>query len=319
MIGRITQQMTSQMTINELTQSLDRLDTTQQQLSTGKRINQPSDDPYGASQAITLSGDLSSLTSYSSSVSDGTAWTTAASTSMTNIDNIVQRVRELTVGAANGTNSASSLSDSAAEVNQLIASVKQEANTQYSGQYIFGGTGPATPSTTTPPTIPPPYDTTTVPPNDAYSGNSGAVNRTIGPGSTIQVNTDVSQLLGNGQPAAGQPADGKLLDVLRNIAADMSPGGNIANLGTSDLTGIDASLTTLGGMQATAGATTNRLELATSRISNLQISDTQALSDTQDANMASTITDYSNEQASYTAALKASANIIQQSLLSFLS
>jgi flagellar hook-associated protein 3 FlgL len=306
MIGRITQQMTAQLTISELSQSLDRLDTTQQELSTGKRINQPSDDPYGASQAIKLSGDLSSLTSYSSSVNDGTAWTSAAASSLTNINNIVQRVRELTVQAANGTNSASSLSDSAAEVNQLIASVKQEANTQYSGQYIFAGTSSAAA-----------YDTTTVPPNDVYGGNSGAVNRTIGPGTTVQVNTDVSQLLGNGQPASG-PADGKLLDVLRNIAADMSPGGNTANLGTTDLKGIDANLTTLGGMQATTGSTTNRLQLATSRISNLQISDTQALSNTQDANMASTITDYSNEQASYTAALKASANIIQQSLLSFL-
>jgi flagellar hook-associated protein 3 FlgL len=303
MIGRITQQMTAQLTISELTQSLDRLDTTQQELSTGKRINQPSDDPYGASQAITLSGDLSSLTSYSSSVNDGTAWTSAADASLTNINNIVQRVRELTVAAANGTNSASSLSDSAAEVNQLIASLKQEGNTQYSGQYIFAGTSSTAP-----------YDTTTVPPIDTYGGNSGAVNRTIGPGATVQVNTDVSQLLGSGQSAA----DGKLLDVLRNIAADMSPGGTTANLGTSDLKAIDLNLTQLGGMQATTGATTNRLQLATSRISNLQISDTQALSNVQDANMASTITDYSNEQASYTAALKASANIIQQSLLSFL-
>jgi flagellar hook-associated protein 3 FlgL len=309
MIGRITQQMTSQMTINELTQSLDRLDTTQQELSTGKRINQPSDDPYGASQAIALNGDLSSLTNYSSSVTDGTAWTSATDASLTNINNIVQRVRELTVQAANGTNSASSLSDSAAEVNQLIASVKQEANTQYSGQYVFAGTGSAAP-----------YNTTNVPPNDVPTPYTGPVNRTIGPGTTVQVNTDISSLLGNGQPVSGsgQPPDGKLLDVLRNIAADMSPGGNTANLSTSDLAGIDSNLSVLGGMQATTGATTNQLQLATSRISNLQISDTAALSNTQDANMASTITDYSNEQASYTAALKASANIIQQSLLSFL-
>jgi flagellar hook-associated protein 3 FlgL len=305
MIGRITQQMTAQLTISELSQSLDRLDTTQQQLSTGKRINQPSDDPYGASQAITLSGDLSSLTNYSKGVADGTAWTSATDASLTNINNIAQRVRELAVQAANGTESASARSDSAAEVNQLIASLKQEANTQYSGQYIFAGNASSTA----------PYSSAT---GDAYQGNSGAVNRTIGPGATVQVNTDISGLLGSGQAANSGAGDNKLLNILENVAADMSPGGNTANLGGSDLTGIDASLTTLGGLQATTGATTNRLQLATSRISNLQISDTQALSNTQDANMASTITDYSNEQASYTAALKASANIIQQSLLSFL-
>jgi len=45
MFGRITTQMTASMTLNDLQQSLNRLDTTQQQLSSGKKLNQPSDDP----------------------------------------------------------------------------------------------------------------------------------------------------------------------------------------------------------------------------------------------------------------------------------
>jgi flagellar hook-associated protein 3 FlgL len=321
MIGRITQLMTSQQTISQLNQSLSKMDTTQQEISSGKRISQPSDDPYGASQAIKLSGDLSSLTNYSSGIADATAWTSATDTSLTAIEKIVQRVQELTLAAANGTTSPADRSDSAQEVNQMIDSIKDEANTQYSGQYIFGGTGPATPSTPPAPT-PPPYGTTTystsTPPvplvlNDAYSGKSGAVTRAIGPGSTITINTDLSQLLGGSTTSTGN-----LLSVLRNISADMSGTGTTANLGTTDLAGLQASLNTLGGIQANVGATENRLQLATTRISNLQISDTAALSNVQDVDMASALTTYSNEQASYTAALKVGASIVQQSLLSFL-
>jgi hypothetical protein len=51
-IGRITTQMTQQMTLADLQQSMDQLDTAQQQMSTGKQINQPSDDPYGTSLSI---------------------------------------------------------------------------------------------------------------------------------------------------------------------------------------------------------------------------------------------------------------------------
>jgi flagellar hook-associated protein 3 FlgL len=310
MIGRITQMMMTEQTTAGITQALNRLNTTQQEMTSGKRINQPSDDPYGASQAITLSGDLSSLSNYSNNVNDGTAWTTATGASLSNMNDIVQRVRELTVSAANGTNSASSLQADAAEVNQLIDSIKQEGNTQYAGQYIFSGTTSS---------VAPYAPTTSNAPNDGYLGGTGSVNRTIGPGATVAVNTDMSQLLGNGAVPVSPAVtpDGKLLDVLRNIAADMTS-GNTPSLGTTDLSGIDANLNTLYAMQARVGATDNRLTLATSRIASLTISDTQALSNVQDADPISTYTDYSNEQAAYTAALKVGASIVQQSLMDFL-
>ena len=144
MFGRITTQMTASMTLNDLQQSLNRLDTTQQQLSSGKKINQPSDDPYGTSQAMSLNGQLSSLNDYTNNITDGTAWTQQATTSLGDIDSMVQRVRELVVQASNGTYSQSDLNASASEVNQLIDAIKQEANASYNGQYIFSGTSTGT-------------------------------------------------------------------------------------------------------------------------------------------------------------------------------
>ncbi|HET7047132.1 MAG TPA: flagellar hook-associated protein FlgL [Solirubrobacteraceae bacterium] len=300
MFGRITTQMTASMTLNDLQQSLNRLDTTQQQLSSGKKINQPSDDPYGTSQAMSLNGQLSSLNDYTNNITDGTAWTQQATTSLGDIDSMVQRVRELVVQAANGTYTQSDLNASASEVNQLIDAIKQEANASYNGQYIFSGTSTGTA----------PYQTGST---DTYQGGTGSVNRLIGPNTTLTVNTNISSLLGNGQ-ASG---DGGLLDTLRTIASDMQS-GNTGAIGGADLKNLDSNFGTLTQMEANVGAVSNRLTLASTRIQQLQNSDTAALSNVQDADMATVAINFSTEQAAYSAALKAGANIVQSSLLDFL-
>lgn len=300
MFGRITTQMTASMTLNDLQQSLNRLDTTQQQLSSGKKINQPSDDPYGTSQAMSLNGQLSSLNDYTNNIADGTAWTQQATTSLGNVDSMVQRVRELVVQASNGTYSQSNLNASASEVNQLIDAIKQEANASYNGQYIFSGTSTGTA----------PYQTGST---DTYQGGTGSVDRLIGPNTTLSVSTNISTLLGNGQ-ASG---DGGLLDTLRTIASDMQS-GNTGAIGGADLKNLDSNFGTLTQMEANVGAITNRLTLASTRIQQLQNSDTAALSNVQDADMATVAINFSTEQAAYSAALKAGANIVQSSLLDFL-
>lgn len=300
MFGRITTQMTASMTLNDLQQSLNRLDTTQQQLSSGKKINQPSDDPYGTSQAMNLNGQLSALNDYTNNITDGNAWTQQATTSLGDIDSMVQRVRELVVQASNGTYTQSDLNASAAEVNQLIDAIKQEANASYNGQYIFSGTSTATA----------PYQTGST---DTYQGGTGTVDRLIGPNTKISVNTNISSLLGNGQAAA----DGGLLDTLRTVVSDMQS-GNIGAIGGADLKNLDTNFGTLTQMEANVGAVSNRLTLASTRIQQLQNSDTAALSNVQDADMATVAINFSTEQAAYQAALKAGANIVQSSLLDFL-
>jgi flagellar hook-associated protein 3 FlgL len=300
MFGRITTQMTASMTLADLQQSLNRLDTIQQQLSSGKKINQPSDDPYGTSQAMGLNGQLSALNDYTNNITDGTAWTQQATTSLGDIDSMVQRVRELVVQASNGTYTQSDLNASAAEVNQLIDAIKQEANASYNGQYIFSGTSTGTA----------PYQTGST---DTYQGGTGNVNRLIGPNTTISVNTNISTLLGNGQASN----DGGLLDTLRTVVSDMQS-GNIGAIGGADLKNLDANFGTLTQMEANVGAISNRLTLASTRIQQLQNSDTAALSNVQDADMATVAINFSTEQAAYQAALKAGANIVQSSLLDFL-
>jgi flagellar hook-associated protein 3 FlgL len=153
--------------------------------------------------------------------------------------------------------------------------------------------------------------------SDAYQGNSGsagAVTRLIGPGTTVQVNADLSSVLGSGQ--TGGTGDGKLLDTLRTVLSDMNNGSTGAL--SNDLTKIDTNFNALTQLQAGLGATTDRLQLASSRVSDLNLADTQVLSNTRDADMAQTEIEYSTQQVAYQAALKAGATIIQSSLMDFL-
>ncbi len=301
--GRITTQMTTASVLSSINNVQDQMATTQQQLSTGKSINQPSDNPYGASLAIQLKNDLAGLNNYNSNITDGTAWASAADTSLQNVMSMLQRAQELTVQASNGVESSTDLSATADEIDQLADAIKQEANTQYNGQYIFSGTASGTQ----------PYSNST---GDVYQGNTAAVTRQIGPGSTLQVNVDISGLLGSGTSAN----DGKLLDTLRTISADMRSGNSsgVADLSTTQISALQSSLNSLTQVQANVGATQNRLTLATDRIQGLQNSDTVALSNDEDINMAQAMTSFSNEQAAFTAALKAGANIVQSSLMDFL-
>lgn len=303
MITRITNQMMSAQVLANVNSVQDQLSHTEEQLSSGKRINQPSDDPYGASLAVQLHTDLSGLQNYQNNITDATAWLQAAGASLTNITSMIQRAQELVVQAANGTQSSGDRQASAAELSQLTDAIKQEANTQYNGQYIFSGNATATA----------PYAAAS---GDVYQGNTGPVTRQISPGSAMQVNTGISALLGSGSGAN----DGKLLDTLRAAAAAMTSGSaaSVSTLSSTTLSSLASSLDTVTQMQANVGASQNRLTYASERIQSLQSSDTAALSNDEDVNMASAMTSYSSLQAAFTAALRAGANIVQSSLMDFL-
>jgi flagellar hook-associated protein 3 FlgL len=295
--------MVTSQTLTDLNNSLSSLERSADELSSGKTILEPSDNPYGASRVIDLQSQLEGLTDYETDAQDGIAWENTASSSMSNMNELAQRVRELVVEAANGTNNQGDLNTIATEIEQLTESIKQDASTQYAGQYVFSGT-----ATTTPP-----YEQGA---NDEFKGNTETVSRAVGPGGQVVISTNISTLLGNGE-ASG---DGKLLDTLRTIVGHLRSGtveGREA-LGTTDLTDLDTNLETLSQLQAVAGSATDQLKAALTRNESVQTSITESLSNVEDTNVAAVSIQYANEQAAYEAALRAGASIVQESLLNFL-
>jgi len=302
MSERITPAMITSATLGDLSTSLAALQRTSEELSSGRTILEPSDNPYGASHVINLQSQLDGLSSYESAAQDGIARENTASSAMSNMNTVVQRVRELVLQAANGTNNQSDLNTIALQVEQLTESVKQDANSQYAGEYIFSGTTTKTA----------PYGAE----NDEYQGNAETIARAVGPEATVKISTNISTLLGNGEEAK----DGKLLDTLRTIAKNLRAGTPeaVLEVSTTNLKSLDANLETLTQLQAGVGSTINQLQAALSRNEALQSSITQALSNTEDTNVAATSIAYANEQAAYSAALRAGATIVQESLLNFL-
>lgn len=126
----------------------------------------------------------------------------------------------------------------------------------------------------------------------------------------MAVNLNADELLGSG-------ADGKLLAVLRGVSAHLRSGDGAALRG-GDLTGLDTGTDTLLTKRAQNGALTNRLEGTLSQLSALEEVQVRSLSETEDADMAKVLTDFSIQSASYQAALRAGASIVQSSLLDFL-
>ena len=88
MSERITPAMVTSATLNDLNSSLAALTRTTDELSSGKTILEPSDNPYGASQVIDLQSQLDGLSSYESNAQDGISWENTASSAMANMSEV---------------------------------------------------------------------------------------------------------------------------------------------------------------------------------------------------------------------------------------
>jgi flagellar hook-associated protein 3 FlgL len=303
MSGRITNLMVSRSVLSDLNDVSTRLSKTQQKMSSGKEITRPSDDPYGTSRALSLRSDLDGVQQYQRNIGEATAWQNISDAALSKINDAVQRARELTIQAATDSAGQAARSAAAQEIDQLIETIKGEANASYGGSYVFSGTK----------IDQKPY---AVGGADTYAGDTGTVAREIGPGVSVPVNVVGQTILGDGQ-ASG---DNKLLDVLRDITDDLRGGtvANANNLRGTDLQRLDTNLAALTQTRATVGATTNRLESADARLQQVEETTTTLLSNVEDADMAKTLIDYSMQQNVYQSALRAGSTIIQQSLLDFL-
>jgi flagellar hook-associated protein 3 FlgL len=271
------------------------------QVSTGNRLQRPSDDPQAVQKALNLRGDLAATAQYMDTASASQGWAQATDDALSDINDVLQRAREAVVQGGNGTMSQKDRNDIATQIDQLIGQAKASGNATFDGQYIFAGQKTDTA----------PYDPDGA---DTFNGDTGSIIRTIGPGVSVQLNGSLGSVLGNG-------SDGKALQVLRDIAAHLR-GGTAADtnaLRTSDLSAIDASMADVSTARAEAGALSNRLTTATNRLTDLQTSTEKVRSGVEYVDLAEAISTLSSQQAVYQAALQATgSSLSQRTLMDFL-
>ena len=117
-----------------------RLNETQLQLSTGKRVNRPSDDPSASTQLLKLSTLRSKTEQFNRNIDSARHQLQLQESVLSSVSNVLQRVRELTVQANNATQSNESRAAIADEIYNRIDELLQYANTKDpSGEYIFSG------------------------------------------------------------------------------------------------------------------------------------------------------------------------------------
>lgn len=137
-IGTNIAALRSQNGINKATMNLN---TAMERLSTGKRINSAKDDAAGLAIASRMTSQVRGLSAAMRNANDGISLAQTAEGAMGEVGNMLQRVRELAVQSANGTNSTSDRTAIQAEVTQLLGQINDIANTTtFNGTKLVDGT-----------------------------------------------------------------------------------------------------------------------------------------------------------------------------------
>lgn len=137
---RITSSMLSSNYLKNVSKNMNYIQTLQNQLSTGKEISRPSDDPYKASRIVKMYADISSNEQYNDNITDVTNFLDVTDTSITQISNLYSRVRELLVSAGNAAYGSEQMKSIQDEMKVKVDQLAQLLNTNFDGKYVFGGT-----------------------------------------------------------------------------------------------------------------------------------------------------------------------------------
>lgn len=297
---RVTNSMVVNNLLSNLGNNATRLAKYQNQVSTGKRITKPSDDPVGASYSVRYSTDIEKENQYMSNIESSKEVLTATETALNSANEVLARMRELTVQAGGAASSESARKSIAVEIEQLKEELIGIANTTYNGRYIFSG-----------------YKTDKKLVNDDGSyaitvTDTEKINYQISQHNVMQVNTLGTDIFG-----AGEEKDIPQLFADIDVLVGHVTAGD--NKGISDCLAKldDAQDKVLAGMTEIGGKM-NRLDLAQSRVTNNITYLKEARSMNDDVDSAEAITNLTMEKTVYNAALQVGASIIQQTLLDFI-
>ena len=113
--------------------------TLENEATTGLAVQNPSDNPSATQSILDMETESSALTQYQANITQLQQQATTASSAMQSLQTIVSQASAIAT-EADGTATQSDLNNYATEVTQLIQEAAQVVNTQFEGNYLFGGT-----------------------------------------------------------------------------------------------------------------------------------------------------------------------------------
>jgi flagellar hook-associated protein 3 FlgL len=297
---RITQRLMVERSLSSMQSGMNRLARSQEQLSTGRLINRPSDSPTGTNDAMRLRAQLAADAQYYRNASDGLSYLGRTDNTLTTMVDNVRRARDLVVqGASTGSNGPDARAAIAAELRQIKESLVALANTEHMGRPLFGGTstGPA-------------YTTAGAPPAATYNGDDGEVVRVVGDDMPVKVNVTGREAFEVG----GDDLFTVMDDTIAAMEADPVVSADIGD----KLGRIDAVSKQMLSALADVGTRYGRVEGALATLTSTNLDNTAALSGVENVDIAKAVMDLQMAEVAHQAALGATARVLQPSLIDFL-
>lgn len=260
-----------------------------QQLSSGKRVTQPSDDPAAAAAYVQNRARAEYTDEYKQSVTSVRAFLKTADSALNSVVTALTRAISLGTQAATSTTSADNRQQIAKDVEGAFNAVLQAANTNYQGVYLFNGTAGAQVA----------FDAA-----GTYKGNSGANKVYVSDGRSVEVNVPGNKLFGN------------VFQALTNLKTALQSGtGTDIQNATSAVT---AALTSFSTERVFYGSTLNQLDSAESFLNQEEINLASEENDLVGASVTQAATDLSQAVLAHNAALSAFAKVTSKTLLDYL-
>jgi flagellar hook-associated protein 3 FlgL len=296
---RVTDSRSYDIAIATIQANVEAMNRAQQQVSSGRRIARPADDPTGAASVTRLRAAMSDIDSFTRGIADARTWLGVQDTALQSASRLLGRAKELGTQAVNGAQNASSRDAIAVELEGIRSQLASLANTTQQGQSVFGGfTGTA-------------VDVTAAAATYVGSPAGTSVLRQVSPEQVVSVNTDGAQVFGF--------TAGVGLDVFTTLSqfATAVRAGDTAAIATQSAT-LDARADDIRNALGGVGSRTALLDGLENALGDRKLALTEQTSSLEDADPASAAIDLTRAAQSYEAALAAISRTAQISLLDFL-
>lgn len=289
-VTNATQTLTAQ---RNLQLSLQRQAQLYDQATSRQQITKPSDDPTATASALGVRADQAATAQYQRNVDNGDAWLTTGDSTLSSVEDIMRRVRDLTVtGANDGALSAEAKEAIATELDGLKKSLLSLANTTYLGRTVFAGNSDAG---------------VAFQPDYSFTGAAGStVERRIGPDTTVRVDADGAAVFGTGS--------GSVFALIDGISNDLRTGVNVG----PRLGGIDDRMKAIVGEHAEIGGRQTRLDKAKDTLAVGANALEAQRSSLEDVDLSKVLLDLKTQDVNYQTAIAVTARVLQPTLMDFL-
>jgi len=294
---RVTNKLMTDTIISNFFKNSELLLKTQNKISSGKKINKPSDDPIGINKVLDYRKKISTIDQYSKNINHGKTWLGLTDSTLADVDILLTRAKEVAVYQASETANEQTRGIAAEEVKNIYDQMIQIANTKLGNSFIFAGHI----TDTTPFSRDDSY-------NVSYNGDNGEIRIIVGEDVEIGINTEGEEAFIDGI---------NVFDILRDLKEGLETDDTSAI--SHQIESLDDALDQVLSVRSEVGAKLNRLESTENYWSNFKLNVERMLSDTEDADIARAMTELAAQETAYEASLAAAARVIQPSLIYFLS